>query len=348
MRDHEPDMLGWCGIGKNKPMEVVEVKLIYIYVLVDEKVFEASGGNVIKSALYVGKGTGARMDEHLREARASLEDETRIDSQSNPAKVKALVEMLKAGKQVKAFRISAGYSTDNDAYIAEALAITLINSTRAEGNKLLNAVAGHHSVDIADMATHFLFAGSADMELPTKSVEKAVLVKTTDKESGTVHYAPSKRERWVYKGNPVDGVVVMRAVRDKKPRREWDPMRPWSNDEAVDRARHYWPFGKETIMGWLKGQDRPRYLFAAVPDGAKSVVRYIWEIDWTKELEFHPFEKGGGVGKWGFSLLDGESKALKACREKYLGKWLVEEREGRAGKTQVLSGYTAGVRVIGI
>jgi hypothetical protein len=249
---------------------------------------------------------------------------------------------------VKAFRISAGYSTDDDAYIAEALTITLINSTRAEGNKLLNAVRGHHSVDIADMATHFLFAGSEDMELPAKSVEKAVLVKTTEEESSTAHYEPSKRERWMYKGNPVDGVVVMRAVREKRPRRAWDPMRPWDDQEAADRARHYWPFGKETIMGWLEGQDRPRYLFAAVPDGAKSVVRYIREIDWTKGLEFHPFEKGGSVGKWGFSLLDGESKDLKACREKYLGKCLVENREGSARPTQVLNGYNKGVRVIGI
>ena len=324
------------------------MKLIYIYVLVDADAFAASGRDVIKSALYVGKGTGSRMDAHISEAIRSLENPELIDSKSNPAKVKKLVEMLKAGRQIKAFRISAGYSTDTDALRAEALAITLINSTRSEGNKLLNAVRGHHSVDIADMASHFLFAGSEEMLLPTESTEHAVLVKTTDKEASTAHYEPRVRTSVHHKGNPLDGVVVMKATREKKPRRKWDPMMPWDDMEAADRARHFWPFGKETVVRWIEGVERPRYLFAAVPDGAKSVVRYIWEIDWTKKLEFHPYEEGGNSGKWGFPLLAGETDDLKACREKYLGKVLLEDREGRAGKTQVLNGYNMGVRVIGI
>jgi hypothetical protein len=93
-------------------------------------------------------------------------------------------------------------------------------------------------------------------------------------------------------------------------------------------------------------KSRPRYLFAAVPDGSKSVVRYIWEIDWKAGLEFHPYDKGGATGKWGFKVKRGTSPEIKACKEKYLGKWLWENKGDR--KVQALYGFPYGARVVGV
>ena len=335
---------------KKNPVNPKPPRLIYVYVLVDENEFKKNGRNVIKSALYVGKGIGARMHEHIREAKQALADSSNVVQRINQSKVQKLVEMLERGSQISAFRISAGYSSDKDAFLAESLAITLINSSRGDNNKLLNAVSGHNSVPIADMATHFLFAGSKVERLPAIANELAILVKTTDKESATDHFVPLKK-KYIYKGEPVNGISVMTLGRTKKPRRAWNPINPWTDLEAIDRARHYWPFSIEKIMNWLSSRnERPRYLFAAVPDGMNSVVRYIWEIDWDSGVEFHPFQKDGKTGKWGFNLFENQesppSRNFDVCRKKYLGTVLKEDRKGK--EVQVLSGYSMGTRLIGI
>jgi hypothetical protein len=324
------------------PIKKMTSKLIYVYVLVDDKEFEKHDRDVIKSALYVGKGTGARMDAHIKEATKALNDPALLRGVSNPSKVKALAARLEKGGQIKAFRISAGYSTDRDAYLAESLAITLINSSRNPENKLLNQVSGHNAVPIADMATHFLFAGSEDIYLTAKPLKYAVLVKATTDGVGTAVFKTTKK-LFHFKGQAILNVKVMKAAGPRKDRRGWDPMNPWTSLEAQERARQFWPIASEKVVDWLSNgsASRPDFLFAAVPDAGKTVVRYIWEIDWSRGIEFHPDGK-----QWGFYLTEDDNQALKKCKESYLGKVLHTVNKGQ--KTQALKNYSSGVRVIGI
>lgn len=329
-------------------------KLIYIYVLVDQDKFQRSK-DIIKSAIYVGKGTGARMDAHIQEAKLALQDKSRLDTASNPEKVKQLVAMLEEGKQIKAYRISAGYSTDEDAFIAEALAITLINSSRSEDERLLNAVSGHGSTKITDMVEHFLFAGCTDVTLPETSDTSAIFVKV----GGDGDFYKHEHEE----EEKISGITKMSEgqVKKSKKRREekleirrgWDPMEPWNNEEATERARRYWPFKEERVIEWINNPaKRPKFLFAGIKDGNKTVVRYIWEIDWSKNLEHYP------GNRWGFPLKEEAtpSAALKAVQEQYLGACLynpVKEEDLKDKKKQItmkqaLSAYAHGVRIIRI
>lgn len=121
----------------------------------------------------------------MREVLRSLNCEIANDLEVKKRKVEELKELVINGRKIKAIRILAGYLSDEDAFRAEALAITLINSSRAvAGTKLLlNAVNGHHAQRVSDMQEHFLYTQADDELLPAKPDEYAILVKKTDKES---------------------------------------------------------------------------------------------------------------------------------------------------------------------
>lgn len=319
-------------------------KMIYVYALVDRAKFTRNH-DLIKHALYIGKGTGSRMSEHMREVLRSLNCEIANDIEVKKRKVEELKELVINGRKIQAIRISAGYLSDEDAFRAEALAITLINSSRAAaGTKLLlNAVNGHHAQRVSDMQEHFLYTQADDELLPAKPDEYAILVKTTDKESVDSNWNRLKTP-FIHKRKEVEKITVCSYKGEKRSRRAWDPLNPWSAEEAHARAHHYWPFKSSRVISWLSGDaNRPTWLFAGVPDGKDTVVRYAWKIDWSKNWEFYPFEKGGVSGKWGVPVTDPK----ELFPHHLLGKRLV--MKSKAGKTaQVLAGYSMGVRVIGI
>ncbi len=322
-------------------------KFIYVYALVDRKKF-TKDRDIIKHALYVGKGTGSRMSQHMSEVKSSLNSEIRNENKVKEGKLRKLerlTELVKQGRMIQAIRISGGYLSNEDAFRAEALAITLINSYRkAAGlDQLLNAVNGHHAQRISDMQEHFLYTQADDEHLPRKPDEYAILVKTTDKVSGDSHWNPLQAA-FVHKGREVERVRVYSQKSAKQSRRAWDPLNPWSAEEAYARAQRYWRFDASKVNSWLGGMsNRPTWLFAGVPDGKDTVVRYVWKIDWSKDWEFYPKQKGSNSGKWGIPVTDPN----ELISHPLLGKRLVIKN--KVGKTtQVLAGCSTGVRVIGI
>ncbi len=326
---------------KRTPMK--KPKLIYVYALVDGERFKRYP-DIVREALYIGKGTGSRMSEHMSEVLTHLDSDQGSEGAPPSRKIKALMDAVKSGRKIKAIRISAGYLTDEDAFRAEALAITMINAYRSSSKKelLLNAVNGHHAQRIADMKEHFLYAQSEDEFLPTKPDEYAILVKTSDHESSDQHWAPLKKS-FTHKKELIPMVTAMSPRRGKKARRAWDPLDPWSPEEAHDRAQRYWPFKTSTVVEWLAGEkNRPTWLFAGVPDGGDTVVRYAWRIDWGKNWQFFLMNSETGTGKWGIPVERPEELTLHPL----LGRRLMEERTGK--ETQALAGYAHGVRVIGV
>jgi hypothetical protein len=326
-----------------RKQKTVKPKIIYVYVLVDRKSFTKSK-DIVKHALYVGKGTGSRMSQHMNEVMKRLRGEAGSGDGANKKKIEELMKLAKAGREVQAIRISAGYLSDKDAFRAEALAITLINSARASSGAslLLNAVNGHHAQHICDMQEHFLYTQADDELLPKKPSEHAILVKTTDKEMSESQWRPLQRS-FTHKGVVFPKITVCSQVRERARRRAWDPLDPWSPEEAHARAYHYWPFKTERIVSWLEDSvGRPKWLLAGVPDGNDTVVRYAWHIDWDKNWEFYPKEKGSLTGRWGVPISD----ANAIVQHPLLGKRLVENRDSK--RVQVLKDHTSGVRVIGI
>ena len=97
----------------------------------------------------------------------------------------------------------------------------------------------------------------------------------------------------MHKGEEVKKITVFSRKYDERTRRPWDPLNPWGAEEAHARAYRFWPFAVSTVISWIKGDaDRPMWLFAGVPDGKDTVVRFAWKIDWSKNWAFYPIHKG--------------------------------------------------------
>lgn len=325
-----------------------KTKLIYVYMLVDETKFKKQKvKNQFKASIYVGKGTGSRMHEHTQQVLRALEDEDKLCALSNRKKIEALRQNILQGRAVKAVRISAGYSSDKDAFRAERLAIDMINSFLiSQGDApLLNASKGH-GAGACDIGEHFIFAACEEYLLPKKSDTQAILVKTATHDSGD-GYFKAKKEPFSFKGNEIPSVALMgRELRDRKKRRPWDPLAPWSDDEARARCCRYWPIAKEKVVDWLtnKPADRPTVLLGCVPDGNETVVRYAWKIDYTARKASDPnrwqYYDWGKNSRWGIPI------GKRILDHPLLGKKLMEKRNGK--KVQVLLNFPKGVRVINI
>lgn len=325
-----------------------KIKLIYVYMLVDEAKFKKQKiKNLFKAAIYVGKGTGSRMHEHTQQVLRALDDEEKLGILPNPKKIEVLKRNIEEGKAVKAVRISAGYSSDKDAFRAERLAIDIVNSFRSEDvdDRLLNAINGH-GAGACDIGEHFIFAACEEYLLPKSSQTQAILVKTATHDSGDGHFR-TKKDPFFFKGKEIPSIALMgRELRARKKRRAWDSLAPWSDEEARARCCRYWPIAKDKVVGWLtdKPLDRPTVLLGGVPDGSETVVRYAWKIDYSAKTVSDPnrweFYDWGKNSAWSIPI--GEP----IYNHPLLGKKLMEKRDGK--KVQVLRAFAKGMRVLSI
>lgn len=327
-----------------------KIKLIYVYMLIDEAKFKAQKKekkNQFGAAIYVGKGTGSRMHEHNQQVLRALDDEVKLGALRNTKKIEALMRNIREGKAVKAVRISAGYSSDRDAFRAERLAIDMINSfLKSQGRaSLLNAISGH-GAGACDIGEHFIMAACEEYVLdPKKSATQAILVKTATHDSIDGQFR-TKKEPFTFKSKVIPSIALMGTeVRRRKERRAWDPLAPWNDEEAKARCCRYWPIAKDKVVGWLtdKPLDRPTVLLGGVPDGSETVVRFAWRIDYSAKNPSDPnrweYYDWGKNSRWGIPI--GER-----VKHPLLGKKLMEKRNGK--KVQVLLAFPHGVRVLGI
>lgn len=116
--------MGTSSIQSFSEKALVSLNGYYVYALVDprdDKVF------------YIGKGTGNRVFAHEMESGKSPESERK--------KIQKIQDIEKTGFSVKRLILNWGLS-DNEAFIAEATLINLLN--RMPDISLTNEVSGHH------------------------------------------------------------------------------------------------------------------------------------------------------------------------------------------------------------
>ena len=211
---------------------------------------------------------------------------------------------------------------------------------------LLNAIRGH-GAGACEIGEHFIFAACEEYLLTTKKLDThAILVKTKSQHMDDWKSSPIKTP-FKFKGKAIPSIAIMgRGLRRQKPRRAWDPLAPWSDEEARARCCRYWPIAKDKVVGWLtdKPLDRPTVLLGGVPDGSETVVRYAWKIDYSAKTASDPnrweYYDWGKDSRWGIPI--GE----RVAKHPLLGKKLMEKRNGK--KVQVLLAFPHGVRVLGI
>jgi hypothetical protein len=316
----------------------------YIYGLVDPLALHQTGDPLL-SVFYVGKGSRSRWVHHEAEERRALDRELRLERRSS--KAERIRMILDRGQQVPAIRLSAGYVDETDAYHAESLAIDTVNAvlTAAGRPPLTNATPGHHA-GFVWLGEHFTFTETTELDTdPVSSPEQVrhateILVKGT---SDTL-IRPAQRRAPVdalpdYLAGFNQQVLAIDSLGGEHPEaieiRGWDAFDPWTDLEARERARRYWPIAGQRVRSWLlEPETMPKFLLLGIPvPGGRTVVRYAWQINSQGLWDFYT-----DSGRWGLPL--GE----RARAHPRLGSALYETKNGR--RQQVLAGYASGIRIL--
>ncbi|WP_282857282.1 GIY-YIG nuclease family protein [Pseudoclavibacter helvolus] len=327
----------------------------YVYGLVDPKIARDTGDD-LSAVFYVGKGKGQRWRQHSREVQDALVVSERLGS-----KVATIRRILERGEPIPALILAEGIETEQDAYQAEQLAMSLVEALlRPQGRSLTNAIPGHGQwvTRIPGVAV------SGDVKLEDRGYEPVPQKSFTrvsvdiEPQRRNVSRAPFKHPVLLVKGTrdtlalfenrviadselpaelqPIaDQLTVLESVEVERERRGWDPDAPWEGDEAGTRACRYWPIAATRVASWIRGdEDRPHELLLGIPNLAgQTVVRYAWRIDYRGKWEYYPEGR-----RWGVPL--GEP----LLRHELLNTVLVENRDGSEVENQVLLNHAAGWR----
>lgn len=314
----------------------------YIYGIVDPTEVDLSKAPTkeeqLGAVIYVGKGTGNRMGQHLKEARYLLERNPEALAVAG-RRINRLAELLRAGNPPKAIKLMAGFEDEADAYRAEAFAIEAVNTARlALGRSLLtNAVKGH-GIAMEDLESYMNRIDVETTVLPMNSAEESIFVKITSEDMAD--WKSYEVSEPAFETSRVSSLALSRVVfmddgERLDDRRGWDRYNPWSEHDAKKRAYRYWPIKPETVSGWIEEPDTmPRYLIAGVEEEEGTVVRYVWEIDPQGTWEAYRTTSGT---RWGIPL------GRLVDDHRLLNKVLKDG--AREGTPQVLQNYSAGIRV---
>lgn len=313
----------------------------YVYGIVDPEEVDLtqapSKEEQLAAVIYVGKGTGNRMDQHLKDAEWLLENDPESLSVAG-RKLQRLAELLKAENPPKAIKLMAGFEDEGDAYRAEAFAIEAVNAIRQAMRRplLTNAVKGH-GIAVEDLGSYMDRINVENIVLPMGSDELSILVKITNEDMSDWEKSESVDPSFDHSrvsSVALGRIVDMKDIEQLEDRRGWDRHNPWSEEEAKKRAYRYWPIKPETVGSWIEDPaNAPRYLMAGVDEAEGTVVRYVWEID--SEGKWEAYNSEGGV-RWGIPL------GSLVEDHPYLNKVLLDgPREG----IQVLKNHSSGIRV---
>jgi len=327
----------------------------YVYGLTDHMEDGYAGVDLLSSVFYVGKGVAGRWDHHLDEVEKALERGLETSILTNQAKVQRIVDNIGLGGRPRSVKLASGLETEADAYIAEALAIELVNAVLVARNlePLTNVVSGHGR-SVMDLEEHRYFVEARDLtlepvehdgrdmvtgqdwqEIRAGDIFSAIFVKmgTRDFEA-RVHRAT--RHSPHYLGRAAARVVVMDEGQVSGVRKGWNPNTPWTADEAHERAYRYWSLAKTRVEGWIyRSATAPSNLVGLVPDRSGSVARYVWPIDPGGVWERYPTVRN----RWGIPVIN---KLHPLSPHPLLGRRPVSP-DGRAILHTFASGVRAGV-----
>jgi hypothetical protein len=312
----------------------------YIYGLIDPAMKRRTKDDLL-SIFYVGKGKNRRMFNHEKEALADLRAE--MDLVPHGSKAERIRAILERGETIPAVRLSSGYTDSEDALRAEALAIALVNSAlkQSQQPELTNSNRGYHA-GFLPMREYIRFVFVEDFLIPPDAAEPVLLVKgdTRQLPAGGHHVFQEGLREDLNPWRKRIKVLGRGAQRDEFSRPGWDLENPWDDDEARERARRYWPIGRDTVRSWLEDpESMPRHLLLAIPSGADTVVRYAWQIDVDGDWEYH-LDPDGDWYAWGVPL------GRRDHDHRLLGKKLLEDRDGK--EVQVLQNHAGGWRALNV
>lgn len=315
----------------------------YIYGLVDpaDLPLGKSGTleEILGSIFYVGKGIGTRKDQHLKDAVYMLKNEPESVAAAGE-KIQKIISLLESEQEVRSVKLMSGFKDEKDAYRAESFAIEAVNALRKSLGKqgLTNAVKGH-GVAVEDFGNFSNRLNTEEKVLEMNEPRTSIMVKGSAEDMKSGIYEVSKLEDTKllsrFSSDVLDRISVLKATGEGVTRRGWDIHNPWTDEEARERGRQYWPIRPEIVNSWLENPDlMPEFLFLGIPESGKTVVRYVWEIDPHGIWEMHPY---GGDIRWGIPL------GKRVEKHKYLNKIL---KDGTRSKVaQVLWNYTSGIRI---
>lgn len=250
------------------------------------------------SIFYVGKGTGKRWESHFTEAQqeiARLADETEQELPAKFAAIRGIIEEAEGNLDFENYvYIVKGGLEEKNAFLLEALTIELLAKA---GVALTNLVRGHHSADLLKpagevrryygaepLAVDRILAKDVGAFLPGGERDDEILciaVKGSIADMDLREDVPwgEENDETRFAGG-VAYTVSSTAVEGG--RRGWDPDDPWTDEEARERARHYWnisPRNVELLQEISRDGRLELVLLIQDPRAGQSTIRYHWKID---------------------------------------------------------------------
>lgn len=322
----------------------------YVYLLMKEPVSEPFR---VENIIYVGKGKGSRWMQHFT---SSLKNE--VNGVNVSDKDQAILDALnrvdpETGYEEFAYFVQWGMS-ERAAFALESTLIKLLKSQ--PGVHLTNRVSGQHQGEyllpvgevrrlfgIEDLEVERVSSEALSEFVPGGSREDDVLCVVV---KGSTHDLNDSSEEVAIDIDPdVEGTVPTSISRESEAsagtRRRWDPATPWTDAEARERARKYWPISGANVSNLQEIAEDGRLQVAMLvvdPREERSVVRYTWRVDpdgqWLEYWEEGESDVFYKLGRYGIPL--GES--FNEQEDHWLGKCLVRE-DG----FQILRDLTAGI-----
>ncbi|MDN6510519.1 MAG: GIY-YIG nuclease family protein [Corynebacterium sp.] len=317
--------------GKDVEVSVGGKGDYYVYALSRRPVVE---GFDLRNIFYVCKGTGTRWKAHFKETLADLRRKQDDPDVVLSRKKEAISELYETGGdeldiERHAYLVEWGLS-EAEALRTEALVIKMM---KTYGNELTNMVSGHHEAEVLMPAGEVRRFYAAEKE----HVERLNSAELADFAPGgpraedcvCVVVKGSNDDKSFREDELVEGLgetgfqTAYVGEKGETPRRGWDPRWPWSDEEARERARHYWTAKPENAVVLKEIADEGRLQLALAikdPRAKETVIRYIWEVDDTEEpWLWYPYGDND-AGKVGFPL----GRSYDESEDPWLGKALVQ------------------------
>lgn len=296
----------------------------------------ASEDNDPNNIFYIGKGIRRRWEQHFAETRAKMAREDAGEEIVYSETHKVIRDLSRTkGSDLNPedhTYIVARQLPEPTSFQVESILIKLF---RQFGVQLTNEKAGHYQAELLVPASEVRrFMEIERLNVPAIAAHElerylpgevhanrgvCVLVK------GSSYDMPYLEDRIEDTPGRFAGSVQAQAdsinVEDATLRRGWDPHQPWTDEEARERARHYWPIraGNAGILRAIAEDGRLQLaLGISDPRTGETVVRYTWNVTVDKPW----LDYGGTIG---FEL----GKPFDEKLHPFLGKCLINQATGR-------------------